>query len=158
LQIGVFHTSALSDKVTIRDGLPELDLLNGSATGSRGGSPRHKVEVRAGVVRDGIGLRLNADWNSATSVRGGATSSETLRFDDFATVGLRLFATMGPQFKFVRDNRWLVGTRVTLSVDNLFDSRLKVTDQSGATPLNYQPALLDPVGRTVRIGIRKMFF
>ncbi len=158
LQIGVFHTIALSDKVTIRDGLPELDLLNGSATGSRGGSPRHKVEVRAGVVRDGIGLRLNADWNSATSVRGGATSSETLRFDDFATVGLRLFATMGPQFKFVRDNRWLVGTRVTLSVDNLFDSRLKVTDQSGATPLNYQPALLDPVGRTVRIGIRKMFF
>ncbi|MCR5870491.1 MULTISPECIES: TonB-dependent receptor [unclassified Sphingomonas] len=71
LQFGVFHTVALTDRITIRDGLPELDLLGGSATGSRGGSPRHQVEVRAGVVRDGIGLRLNADWQSATRVAGG---------------------------------------------------------------------------------------
>lgn len=158
LQFGVFHTIALTDRIVIRDGLPELDLLDGSATGGRGGSPRHQVEVRAGVVRDGIGLRLNADWNSASTVRGGATSSETLRFDDFATVNLRLFATLGPQFKFVRDNRWLVGTRVTLSVDNLFDSRLRVTDAGGLTPIGYQGALLDPLGRTVRVSLRKMFF
>ncbi len=158
LQIGLFHTLALTDTVLIRDGLPELDLLNGSATGSRGGSPRHQVELRAGVIRDGIGIRVNADWNSATTVRGGATSSELLRFDDFATVNLRLFATLGPQFKFVRDNRWLAGTRITLSVDNVFDSRLKVTDASGATPLGYQGALLDPLGRSVRLSIRKMFF
>lgn len=157
LQLGVFHTIALTDKVVIRDGLPELDLLNGSATGSRGGSSRHQVEVRAGVVRDGIGIRLNANWNSATTVNGGATSSDVLRFDDFTTLNLRLFATLGPQFKFVRDNRWLNGARVTLSVDNVFDSRLSVTDQSGATPLSYQPALLDPVGRTIKIGFRKMF-
>lgn len=158
LQIGVFHTVALTDTITIRDGLPELDLLNGSATGSRGGSPRHQVELRAGITRDGIGVRLNADWNSATTVRGGAASTDVLRFDDFATVNLRLFASLGPQFKFVRENRWLTGTRVTLSVDNIFDSRLKVTDATGATPLSYQPALLDPLGRTVRISVRKLFF
>ncbi|RSV07428.1 TonB-dependent receptor [Sphingomonas koreensis] len=149
---------ALADKITIRDGPPELDLLNGSATGSRGGSPRHQIELRTGVVRDGIGIRLNADWQSATRVRGGATSADELRFDDFATVNLRLFATLGPQFKFVRDNRWLAGTRVTMSVDNLFDSRLKVTNAAGTTPLSYQPALLDPLGRTVKISVRKLFF
>lgn len=158
LQFGVYHTIALTDRVEIRDGLPALDLLNGSATGSRGGSPRHQVEIRGGVVRDGTGLRLNADWQSATRVNGGATGGQELRFDDFATVNLRLFATLGPQFKFVRDNRWLAGTRVTLSVSNLFDNRLNVTDASGATPLGYQPALLDPVGRTVRISVRKLFF
>lgn len=158
LQLGVYHTIALTDRVTIREGLPELDLLNGSATGSRGGSPRHQVELRAGVVRDGIGFRINADWNSATTVQGGAASTDALRFDDFATVNLRLFANLGPQFKFVRDNRWLAGTRITLSVDNVFDSRLRVTDQTGGTPLSYQPALLDPLGRTVRISVRKLFF
>lgn len=158
LQFSVFHTLALTDRVTIRDGLPELDLLNGSATGSRGGSPRHQVDVRTGITRDGMGIRLNVDWQSATTVRGGATSSETLRFDDFATVDLRLFASLGPQFKFVRDNRWLMGTRVSLSIDNLFNNRLNVTDQTGATPLSYQPGLLDPVGRTVRISLRKVFF
>ncbi|PKP85950.1 MAG: TonB-dependent receptor, partial [Alphaproteobacteria bacterium HGW-Alphaproteobacteria-16] len=154
----LYHTIALTDRITIRDDLPELDLLNGSATGSRGGSPRHQVELRAGVTRDGIGMRINADWQSATTVRGGATSSDELRFDDFATVNLRLFATLGPQFKFVRDNRWLAGTRVTLAVNNLFDNRLRVTDATGATPLSYQPALLDPVGRTVRISVRKLLF
>ncbi|WP_408077094.1 TonB-dependent receptor [Sphingomonas plantiphila] len=157
-QFGIYHTIALTDRIEIRDGLPALDLLNGSATGSRGGSPRHQVELRTGVVRDGIGVRLNADWQSATRINGGTTGGEELRFDDFATVNLRLFATLGPQFKFVRDNRWLEGTRVVLSVDNLFDNRLKVTDASGETPLSYQPALLDPVGRTVRISIRKLFF
>lgn len=157
-QFGIFHTVALTDKITIRDGLPELDLLDGSATSSRGGSPRHQIELRTGVVRDGIGIRLNADWQSATRVRGGATSADELRFDDFATVNLRLFATLGPQFKFVRENRWLTGTRVTLSVDNIFDSRLKVTTAAGTTPISYQPALLDPLGRTVRISVRKLFF
>jgi hypothetical protein len=158
LQFGVFHTVALTDRITIRDGLPELDLLDGSATGSRGGSPRHQIEVRGGVVRDGIGLRINADWQSATRVDGGTSGTGQLRFDDFATVNLRLFANLGPQFKFVRDNRWLAGTRVVLSVDNVFDSRLKVTDGTGGTPYSYQPALLDPVGRTVRISVRKLFF
>ncbi len=157
-QFGIFHTVALTDQVVIRDGLPVLDLLDGSATGSRGGSPRHQVEVRTGVVRDGIGLRLNADWQSATRVDGGTTGAGQLRFDDFTTVNLRLFANLGPQFKFVRDNRWLAGTRIVLSVDNVFDSRLKVTDASGTTPYSYQPALLDPVGRTVRISVRKLFF
>lgn len=158
LQFGIFHTVALTDRIEIRDGLPALDLLDGSATGSRGGSPRHQVEVRAGVVRDGIGLRLNADWQSATRVDGGTTGTGQLRFDDFTTVNLRLFANLGPQFKFVRDNRWLAGTRVVLSVDNVFDNRLKVTDATGGTPYSYQPTLLDPVGRTVRISVRKLFF
>jgi len=158
LQFGVFHTVALTDRIEIRDGLPALDLLDGSATGSRGGSPRHQVEVRAGVVRDGIGLRLNADWQSATRVDGGTSGAGQLRFDDFTTVGVRLFANLGPQFKFVRDNRWLVGTRVVLSVDNVFDSRLQVTNATGGTPYSYQPTLLDPVGRTVRISVRKLFF
>ena len=30
-------------------------------------------------------------------------------------------------------------------------------DGSGVTPVNYQPDLLDPIGRTVSISIRKLF-
>jgi hypothetical protein len=33
-----------------------------------------------------------------------------------------------------------------------------VRDNTGATPLSYQPASLDPLGRSVRISLRKMFF
>jgi outer membrane receptor protein involved in Fe transport len=58
----------------------------------------------------------------------------------------------------VRDHRWLRGTRVTLSVDNIFDSHPRVTDQTGAVPISYQPDLLDPQGRMIRLSIRKLFF
>jgi hypothetical protein len=32
-----------------------------------------------------------------------------------------------------------------------------VRDATGATPLSYQPAYLDPTGRQVAISFRKMF-
>lgn len=38
----------------------------------------------------------------------------------------------------------------------VFDSRIRVRNALGATPLSYQPAYLEPVGRVVRISVRKL--
>ena len=46
---------------------------------------------------------------------------------------------------------------VSFRVDNLFDAHQSVTDSNGATPLRYQPLLLDPNGRTLKIEFRKLF-
>ncbi len=40
---------------------------------------------------------------------------------------------------------------------NLFDAKPRVRDAAGLVPTNYQPDLLDPLGRTVGISIRKLF-
>jgi outer membrane receptor protein involved in Fe transport len=69
-----------------------------------------------------------------------------------------LFANLGQQPSLVRDNPWLRGTRVTLSVDNIFDQRQEVRNAQGVVPLSYQGGFLDPLGRTVRISVRKLFF
>jgi len=53
---------------------------------------------------------------------------------------------------------FLRGTRLTFSVTNLFNERVRVTDALGETPVSYQPDYLDPLGRSVRISIRKSFF
>jgi outer membrane receptor protein involved in Fe transport len=53
---------------------------------------------------------------------------------------------------------WMRGMRVSLAVNNLLNTRQKVTDGTGATPYAYQPAYLDPLGRTVMISVRKLFF
>jgi hypothetical protein len=161
IQLGIFHTWRLEDTILIRDGVPELDLLNGSATGGRGGQPRHEIELRAGFSKSGLGARLNVDWQSATSVNadpGGAPSPNDLRFGALTTVNLRLFADLGQQRGLVRSHPFFQGSRVTLAVDNLFDQRLDVTDASGATPIGYQPDLLDPLGRSIRLEFRKLFF
>ena len=53
---------------------------------------------------------------------------------------------------------WISGTRVTFSVSNIFNSRQRVTDATGVTPISYQPDYQDPIGRTVRLSLRKLFF
>ncbi|WP_245844143.1 TonB-dependent receptor [Sphingomonas spermidinifaciens] len=152
-QFALFHTLRLEDRVLIRDGLPELDLLGGDAIGGRGGQPRHQVELRSGFTRDGLGLRVNADWQSPTRVTG-ATAAEDLRFGSLFTLNLRTFADLG---QVARRTAWLRGARVSLRLDNLLDQRIRVTDATGATPPGLQPALLDPIGRSVRLELRKLF-
>ncbi|MEI9927814.1 MAG: TonB-dependent receptor [Sphingomonas sp.] len=159
IQFSFYHTWHLREQVLIHDGLPVLDLLNGSATGSSGGEPRHEFDLQAGYTKNGMGARLTGHWQGATHVDGGAAGAgDALRFSSLGTLGLRLFADMSQQVALVRKHHWLLGTRVTLGIDNILDSRLRVTDSAGATPISYQPDLLDPMGRTVRLTIRKLFF
>lgn len=162
LQLGLYHTWRFEDSVLIRPGVEELDFLGGSAAGNRGGRPRHEVELQAGLFKNGFGARLNGTWQEGTVVRGapaaGGDARSDLFFSDTATVNLRLFANLGQQRKLVREIPFLRGSRVTLAIDNLFDSRPEVRDETGVTPLSYQPFYLDPLGRSVRLSFRKMFF
>lgn len=145
--------------ILIGPGIPKLNLLDGDATGSAGGSPRHELEAQAGYNNNGIGVRLSGEWQSATHVDGAlGASNTTLRFSSLATANLRLFANLGQMPKLVHAHPFLRGARVSLSVNNLFNSRQSVSDGTGSTPLRYQQDYLDPLGRTVSISFRKLFF
>jgi len=159
LTFSVYHTWVLSDKAVLRDGQPTIDLLDGGTIGaSSGGTPRHQVELQAGYSQNGLGMRLNGDWQSATRVNGidGFPPSQ-LRFGSLATFNLRLFADMGQRPKLVEKMPFLRGTRVTFAVNNLFDARQEVRDSTGATPLAYNRFYLDPVGRSFQLSLRKLF-
>ena len=80
-----------------------------------------------------------------------------LTFSDLTTINLRMFANLGQIPQVVRKHPFFRGARVTLSVYNVFDQHLRVRDVTGATPLGYEPALLDPTGRQVAIAFRKLF-
>ena len=49
------------------------------------------------------------------------------------------------------------GSSIRLDVNNVLNTRPKVRDANGLTPLSYQPDLLEPVGRTIGITFRKLF-
>jgi hypothetical protein len=154
LTFSLTDTITLVDRVTIRDGL-KLDYLHGDAFGQSGGRPRHSVEARAGYFNNGLGARLSANWRSGTEVT--TATGDNLHFSPLATFDLRLFANLGQRFDLVAKHPWLRGTSIQFRVDNIFDSKPKVRDAFGAVPLGYQPDLLDPLGRTVGITIRKLF-
>jgi outer membrane cobalamin receptor len=161
VQLSLFHTWRLEDTILIRPGVPELDLLDGSATGGRGGQPRHEIEFNAGYNRNGIGVRASGNWQSGTTViadPSGAPSAGDLTFGSFFTANLRAFADLGAVAGLGRAHPFFRGARATLAIDNVFNQRLEVRDATGAVPIRYQPALLDPVGRSIRIELRKLFF
>ena len=158
LQFALYHTWHFRDTVLVRDGGPSLDLLDGQTLGGAG-QPRHELEGQAGYSNNGIGARLSANWHSGTTVIGGTTgNADALRFGSLSTINLRLFADLSQKLAFIKDHPWARGMRITLSFDNVFDQRQRVTDQTGATPISYQPDYLDPLGRTVRLSVRKLFF
>jgi hypothetical protein len=154
--LSIYHTWRLQDEILIADGLPLLDLLDGAATGSRGGSPRHEVQAQGGVFRNGMGMFVNANWRGGTRVDGG--SGPDISFADQATVNLNVFIDLNARTTWVEKFPWLKGSRVNFGVQNLFDSRPEVTSSAGDVPLNYQSDYLDPQGRVVSLTFRKILF
>lgn len=159
VQFALYHTIHFSDRVIVADGGPVLDLLRGDATSSNGGTPRHEVEGQAGYSNNGIGVRTSLNFRSGTRVNGGTPAApEELDFGSLTTVNVRLFADLGQRLDLVKAHPWLRGVRVVVSADNLFNQRQRVTDSTGTVPVGFQPGLLDPLGRTVRVSLRKLFF
>ena len=152
LQVSLYHTWKLKDEIEIRDGLPIIDRLNGGS----GAGPEHEVQLQVGYFQNGMGAFLNGSWRSGYRLNG-ATANQDLYFSDQANFSLNVFADLSSQPQLLRAHPWLRGTRVQLQAQNLFDTRQSVRDALGVTPQAYQDDFRDPLGRTVRISVRKLF-
>lgn len=155
LQLSANHTIVFSDKLLIRPGLDNVDLLGGGALGIGGGRVRHQVDATAALTSGGLGARVGVTWRGANRLDtniGGLT--DTLRFSPLLLLNMRVFADAS---RFLPHSDWAKGLRVSLDVVNLLNDRQSVRDYRGNTPLQYQPAYRDPLGRTIEFEIRKVF-
>lgn len=148
------HTWQLTNTRRAREGLPETNLLSGG-TGNGNGQSRHTVQGRVGIARNGTGAQLNFNWKSTSHITAGTSSapnditfSSLLRFD---------FSSFSNLQNMLPGKPWAKGVRITFAIDNLLDSKQRVHDQDGITPLRYQPYLTNPLGRTVSLSFRKAF-
>jgi hypothetical protein len=160
VRFALYHTLLLQDRARIRSELPELNFLAGTPTGSGAGRPRHSVQFQSGLYGKGLGLRLDGNWESSTRVRlqsRDGDEAEDLLFSSKFTMDVRAFANFAKGNSWSRFVPWLTGTRVTVSIDNILNSRPRVRNSADLTPVAYQSAYLDPIGRTVRLALRKLF-
>jgi len=154
----LYHTWFTRDRVRLSQGSPVLDLLDGDAIDFLGGRRQHRIELDAGVYRDGFGFRVDADWSSGTSLdEVTADGTSQLVFGDFAVFDVSVFVNLAEAFDVSNRKSWLKGTRVTFEVENLFNQRPGVKTPDGSTPLRFQGAFLDPLGQTVFLSLRKSF-
>ena len=156
IQFSVNHTLRVRDDVQLAPGTTSLDLLHGASLSESFGQPTQEIEAQLAFVRNGLNGRVTVQWRDATEIRGNALRSD-LRYGALTTVNVRLFADLGLQ-PFARNIPSLRAMRVSLQLNNLFDARPSVRAGDGSTPLNFQSELLDPVGRSVRLNVRKLFF
>lgn len=148
------HTWALTNKRLAREGLPAQDLLSGGV-GLGNSLPRHTVQGRFGLGHNGIGAAVTYNWRSRTRITAGtAADPNDITFSPLLRLDLSAFANMGTLFP---SSSMLKDSRITLGVDNILDAQQKVRDEDGITPLRYQPYLMNALGRTVSLSLRKMF-
>ena len=129
LTFSLTHQLNLVDEVTIADGVPKLDYLDGEPIGQAGGRPRHEVQFETGYYNNGYGARLQGNWRSGTTVD---SSSGDLHFSPYFDLDLRLFANLGENFDLVSKHPFFRGASVRFDVDNIFNNRPKVRDEAGA--------------------------
>jgi hypothetical protein len=154
LSVSLTHQLNLVDEVKIADGIPKLDYLDGEPVGQFGGRPRHEIQFESGYYNNGYGARVQGNWRNGTTVE---SSTGDLTFSPYFDLDLRLFANLGENFDLVAKHPFFRGSSLRLDVDNMLNTRPKVRDAGGNTPLSYQPDLLEPVGRTIGITFRKLF-
>jgi len=150
------YSLQIENEVLIAAGGPLLDLLDGGATS--GAQPRHTVQFNGGLFYGGFGSQLNVRYTGSSRIEGSALPGSTdLFFGDLAIVNMRVFADLNQRTGLIEKVPLLKDTRITLGINNVFDARQRVIDNSGAVPLRYQPFLVDPIGRSFEIELRKLF-
>jgi hypothetical protein len=156
LTLSVDHLWTLSSRRQARPGLEVVDLLAGGAAGYGGGTPRHIVQASVVLGYRGMGADLKGSWRSESLVRASSSvaSAGDLTFAPRTIVSARVFADLGVLFP---NQAFLKNARVSLETNDLFDSSQRVRDLSGTTPLRYQRYLIEPLGRVVKISLRKAF-
>jgi iron complex outermembrane receptor protein len=155
--LSVYHTLRFTDRVTIAEGGPVLDQLGGEAL-TAGGVPRHEIAFEGGAFKNGYGLRLNGTWAAPARLdASGGPGASDLRFGSTFKVYARLFVDLDQRKSLIESAPFLKGVRIAFDVNNLFDSRQKVTDEAGLIPLAYQRGYREPQGRVLGIDLRKVF-
>ncbi|QKG69987.1 TonB-dependent receptor [Erythrobacter mangrovi] len=149
------HSIALENEIQLAQGGALFDQLDGEVIGG-GVVPKHTSTLEGGLFWNGYGVRLSGRYQGKAVLRGsGLPGSSDLFYGDIATFDVRLFADLGQILK--QDGGFLKGFRVAFVVDNVFDTRRRVTDAQGNVPDAFDPLRLDPVGRYLGIDLRKQF-
>lgn len=147
----------LRDEVTIRPGMAPLDKLSGASLGQANASPRHEINLSANLNIPGYTFVAAGFWRSPTRADGGALGQD-LRFSTPPILTLFAIVDLGANKTLAKGRPWLKGTKLTASLENVFDSGMRVRDGQGRTPEAYQAALMKTAaGRAARLSLRKQF-
>lgn len=150
--ISVHHRWRLKSELLTRPGVPMIDQLRA------GGQSRHDLSLQVSAGKRGFGVNLGGIWSSPGRLRGGAGNDDTA-FHFRPPLVFNLSAFMEPDHLFAppRKKGILNDLRLSVDVQNLFNGYRRVTLADGRVPAGYSRTEISPLGRVVRLTVRKRF-
>lgn len=149
---GIGPTITFTDQVMLRPGSATLDLLRGD-TLSGGITPRVAGYGYGGINKAGNGATMDFYCFAGERIRG-AVAASTLDFSGLCKVNASGSLSL---HHFLSHQAWTRHLGLKLEVANITDAHQRVRDGNGRTPWRYQADLLDPIGRTISLSLRKLF-
>ncbi len=148
--LSITHNWRLRSDMLIREGLPVIERLGG------GGASRHMVGMQLGFGKRAFGANLGASWNSTAHVTGAGPDS-TFRLSSPVMFNLSAFVALDRLLERWKDKAAVKGVKISLDIQNLLNGYRHVTLADGSVPADYAHDEVDPLGRTVRLQVRKRF-
>ncbi|WEJ99285.1 MAG: hypothetical protein P0Y59_20495 [Candidatus Sphingomonas phytovorans] len=148
INLALSYQLRLQSESLIRRGLPVIDRLVDS------GTSRHELALRISVGKRAFGGSLNTSWSSPARVTG---SDGAFRLTPPLMFNLSLFANVDRLLRAPQGNGWTRRMKVSFDIQNLSKSYRRITLPDGSVPAGYSRDEVDPLGRTVRLTLRKQF-
>ena len=146
-------TARLDDRLTLREGQGELDLLDGETLDGNSGRPRYEVMGNVGGSIGAFRMGVYGNRRPGTRIRSPLPASD-LRFSGLTFLGLY---SQVQADKLAPNAPWAKRMVLQFEAQNLLNDRVDVRDRNGTVPYRFQPSFLDPYGRIIRLSVRKLF-
>ena len=145
------HRMRMKSELLTRPGIPSIDRL-----GPENGEARHTISFQATAGRRGLGASLNANWIGPARLRGTAPAG-SFHFKPSVIYNFSMHFEPHHIFASLNDQGWSKHLKFSLDVQNLFNSYRRITFSDGSIPPGYSRDEIAPLGRTVRLNVRKRF-
>jgi len=149
--MGITPIFALENRLRLRPGTPSLDLIRGDTIG--GYTPRYSGYAYGGANAGGYGGTFGAFYGGARRIRGDDPASD-LRYNAELVLSLSAYAPVG---SLLPRQPWARKLQLKLEVANLLDARQRPRNGDGQVPARLQTDIIDPLGRTATVSLRKLF-
>lgn len=146
--VSLNHGMQLKSELQTRSGVPVIDRLVDS------GQSRHSLSLQMTVGKRGIGASVNGSWSSPASV---PNADGRFRFKPPMLFNASMFFEPERLFGNVEKGALLNDLKLSFDVQNLFNGYRRVRLDDGSIPAGYSRSEIDPLGRTVRMTVRKRF-
>ncbi|ART93567.1 hypothetical protein FBY50_1096 [Zymomonas mobilis] len=148
--LSISHQWAIKDRLQPTQDTKYINLLKKPLDGSAGTTP-HQLNIETIFSYKNFNLQISAKWHSGIYVQDiTSTTPYSTHYSGFWITNSELSYTI--KEKSSDKNKPI---KIWLSLENLLNKRQSIKDSKGITPLAYQPAFLDPIGRTIKIRISR---